>query len=157
MHHISIFVQALAPKLNASPLWAFISILVTLTMPTLNEHAIVNTSGCHTPAQSSDIHPCQKSTSYKVRVEFSNPIHTVRVRSGPPIPNNDRFIAKPSSHHVHVSLWVTPPTSPCPTISADAEPVHKYSVQYDVSKSALYSLKCFNSWGMVVHSCFWYC
>ena len=43
---------------------------------------------------------------------------------GPPSANHGLFNAKPSSHHVHVTLQVTPPTSPCPTLSAHAEPVH---------------------------------
>ena len=48
--------------------------------------------------------------------------------------------AKPSSHHVHVTLWVTLPTSPCPTLSADTEPASVsmqtvFSAQSDVIKS----------------------
>ena len=40
------------------------------------------------------------------------------------IGNHGALTAKLSSHHMHVTLWVTPPTSPCPTLSADAEPAH---------------------------------
>ena len=56
-------------------------------------------------------------TLYKVRVVFCKPVHAVRVRGGPHNLNHDSFTAKPSSHHVHVTLEVTPPTSPCPTLS----------------------------------------
>ena len=59
-------------------------------------------------------------------------------------PSHYSFIAKPSSHHMHVTLWVTPPTSPCPTLSADAEPGGKhmettFAVQCDVTKISLIS------------------
>ena len=56
-----------------------------------------------------------------MRVAFSMPIHAARARIGPHGPNHGTLIAKPSNHHVHVTLWVTPPTSSCPTLSADAE------------------------------------
>ena len=39
--------------------------------------------------------------------------------------NHGLFKAKSSSHHVHVTLWVTAPTSSCPTLSAVAEPARK--------------------------------
>ena len=52
----------------------------------------------------------------------SKPAHAARARIGPHSANHDTLTAKPSSHHVHVTLWVTPPTSPCPTLSANAEP-----------------------------------
>ena len=50
--------------------------------------------------------------------------------------------AMPSSQHVQVTLRVTPPHSSCPTLSADAEPMHKhtetiFSAQCDVTKSVL--------------------
>ena len=104
---------------------------MTLTMPT-HDHAMVSTIGCHTQAQSPSSLPCQKSTPYMVRVVLSQPVHVVRLRDGPSGPNHGPSTAKPSSHHVHVTLWVTPPTSFCPTLSADAEPVRKC----DVTKSA---------------------
>ena len=47
------------------------------------------------------------------------------LRIGPLGANHGSFTAKPSSHHVHSTLPVTPPTSPCPTLSADAETAHK--------------------------------
>ena len=49
------------------------------------------------------------------------PVHAVRARGGLPGANHALFKAKPSSYHVHSTLQVTPPTSPCPTLSADAE------------------------------------
>ena len=56
--------------------------------------------------------------------------------------NHGLFKAKPSSHHVHSTLPMTPPTSLCPTLSADTEPAHKrtetiFSAQCDVAKSVL--------------------
>ena len=48
----------------------------------------------------------RKPTLYKVRVVFSKPVHVVRSEGGPPSANHGPFKAKPSSHHVHVTLWV---------------------------------------------------
>ena len=62
-----------------------------------------------------------------VRVAFSKPSHAARVRIGLPGANHDPFTAKPSSCHVHVTLRVTPPISPCPTLSADAEPACQHA------------------------------
>ena len=71
-------------------------------------------------------HPTgQKPALCKVRVVFSKPVHAVRLWGCPPGTNHGLFKAKPSSHHVHSTLPVTPPTSPCPTLSADAEPARK--------------------------------
>ena len=56
-----------------------------------------------------------------VRVAFSKLTHATKPRVGPPGANHGPFTAKPSSCHVHSTLWVTPPTSPCPTLSADTE------------------------------------
>ena len=139
-HLLSISVQALTPRLHPCPLLALISSLVTLTTPTHNEHAIVSTVGCHTPAQSPiSSFSCQKPALCKVRVVFSKLVYAVRAWGGPPgtVTNHGLFKAKPSSHHVHSILQVTPPTSPCPTspcptLSADAEPARKC----DVTKSA---------------------
>jgi len=73
----------------------------------------------------------------------SKPVHAVRVGGGPPGTNHCLFKDKPSSHHVNVTLCDLS-TSPCPTLSADAEPAHKRqrlsflcSAQCDVTKSAL--------------------
>ena len=38
--------------------------------------------------------------------------------------NHGPITAKPSSCFVHSTQWLAPPTSPCPTLSADTEPVH---------------------------------
>ena len=86
---------------------------------------IVSTIGCHTPAQRPSSLSGQKPALCKVRVEFSKPVHAVRAWGGPPGTNHGLFKAKPSSHHVHSTLPVTPPTSPCPTLSTDAEPARK--------------------------------
>ena len=56
---------------------------------------------------------------------FSKPAHVARPRIGPPGANHGPFTTKPSSCHVHSTLQVTPPTSPCPILSADAEPARK--------------------------------
>ena len=56
------------------------------------------------------------------RVVFCDPVHALGLRGGPPGPNHGPFTAKPSDHHLHSTLLVTPPTSPCPTLSADTEP-----------------------------------
>ena len=85
---------------------------------------MVSTINCHTPAQRQSSLSCQKQTLYKVRAVFSKAVHAVRVKGGPLGPSHGPFTAKPSSH-VHSNLWVTPPTSPCPTLSPDAEPACK--------------------------------
>ena len=81
---------------------------------------------------------------------FSKPVHAARAGIGPPGPNHGTLTAKPSSHRVHDTLRMTPPTSPCPTLSADTEPARvarrdylfcMRSAQYDVTKSALQGLK----------------
>ena len=75
---------------------------------------MVSTLSCHTPAQGPSSLPCQKWTPYKVRVAFSKPVHAARARIGPHGPNHGTLTAKPSSHHVLVTVWVTPPMSSCP-------------------------------------------
>ena len=64
---------------------------------------------------------------YRVRVTFSKPVHVARVRIGPLGANHGLFTTKPSSCHVHSTLWVTTPPSPCPTLFADVEPVRKHT------------------------------
>ena len=81
--------------------------------------------GCHTAAQRPSSLSCQKPALCKVRVVFSKPVYAVRAWDCPPGTNHGLFKAKPSSHHVHSILPVTPPISPCPTLSADAEPARK--------------------------------
>ena len=104
------FSQALTLKPNPSPLPALISRLVTLTTP--NKHAIVSTVGCHTPIQSLPV--VLVSLSMEPGWEVAYPVPTM----GP-------FTAKLRSHHVHVTLQVISPTSPCPTLSVHAEPACK--------------------------------
>ena len=115
-HLISIPVQALTPKLHPCPLPALISSLVTLTTLLINEHVIVSTINCYTPAQNPSSLSCQKPALCKVRAVFSKPVHAVSAWAGSLGTNHDLFKAKPSSHHVHSTLWMTPPTSPCPTL-----------------------------------------
>ena len=50
----------------------------------------------------------------RARVTFSKSAHTARVRIGPPGTNHGPFTAKPSSCHVHRTLWVTQPHSAVP-------------------------------------------
>jgi len=45
------------------------------------------------------------------------------MRSGLPSSNQGLFLAKPRHGHVVGSLWVHPPSSPCPTFSANIEPI----------------------------------
>ena len=77
------------------------------------------------PTQRPSSLSCKIPALCKVRVVFSKPVHAVRPWGGPPGANHGLFKAKTSSHHVHSTLSVTPPTSPCPTLSADAESARK--------------------------------
>ena len=43
---------------------------------------------------------------------ISKPVHAARARIAPPSPNHGPFTAKPSSHRVHSTLWVTQPPLP---------------------------------------------
>ena len=61
--------------------------------------------------------PSRNKSPYKVRVVFSKPDYAARARIGHLGANCGPFTAKPSSYHVHRTLWVTPPISPCPTRS----------------------------------------
>ena len=60
-----------------------------------------------------------------------------------PSHNQGALTAKPTSHHMHVTLRVTPPTSTHPTLSrtqnlrANVQKSFLRSAQYDVTKSAL--------------------
>ena len=59
--------------------------------------------------------------THKVRAVFSKPICANKARIGPPSANQGISIDSHNSQHVQVTLWVTQPTFPCPTLSADAE------------------------------------
>ena len=56
---------------------------------------------------------------------FSKPICANKARIGPPSANQGISTDSHNSNHVQVTLQVTPPTSPCPTLSADTESAHK--------------------------------
>ena len=102
-----------------------------------------------TPAKSPNSLPCQISTPYKMRV-FCKPVYEVRARGCPPSPNHDPFTTKSSTHHVHTTLRVTSPTSPCPTLTADAEPTHKHV-------ATIFSAQCavwYNQTCTIVHFSF---
>ena len=127
MHRISIFVQALTPKLNLSPLPALAAEADSWAWPRplINEHAIVGTLGCHTPAWSPSSLLCQKWTPTRWEPRFlSLSMQPGQELAHAPGPNHGILTAKPSSHHVHVTLRVTSPTFLCPTFSADTVPVH---------------------------------
>ena len=66
----------------------------------------------------------------------------VRMGDGPPGANHGLLKAKLSSHHVHSTLPVTPPTSPCPTLSADTEPARKRA-------ETIFSAQCANQKGLM--------
>ena len=53
---------------------------------------------------------------------FSKPIRAKEERNGPPSADQGLSTAKPRSSHAFCTLQVHPPTSPCPTLSAGAEP-----------------------------------
>jgi len=53
---------------------------------------------------------------------FSEPICAKEERNGPPSANQGLSTAKPRSSHAFCTLQVHPPTSPCPTVFAGAEP-----------------------------------
>ena len=72
------------------------------------------------PVQSPNHLHCQKWAPYKVRVAFSKPICATKARIGPSSANQNVSTASHISHHVHFTLWVTPPTFSSPTHSTDA-------------------------------------
>ena len=85
---------------------------------------LVSTISWLLPAQSPRSLPCQ-----------AKPVHAAKARITPPSSNHawPFFTAKPSSYYVLSTLWMTPPNSPCPTLSADAEPAHQRIVQLNVT------------------------
>ena len=131
-HHISISVQVLTPKLNPCPLPILISRLMTQWPCTLiNEHAMVSNIGFHTPESPSSL-PCQKPTPFKVKVVFSKPVHAVRGEVAHPVPP---WPFHWQAYHVHKTLGVTPSTSCCSNLSADAKPVCKRA-------ETIFSVRC---------------
>ena len=103
---------------------------------------MVSTIGCHTPAQSPNNLPCQKPVLCKVKIVFSKPVHAVRVGGGQPGTNCGPFKVKLSSHYVHVTLWVTPPTFLCHTLSTDTEPARKRTETIFSAQCAVSNQKC---------------
>ena len=105
---------------------------VTLTIPTLkraynSQHSFLpNISSVLKEPSLLGVNP------YKVRVVLSKLIHTARVKICRPGVIHGPSTAKPSSCHVHCTLRVIPPTSPCPTFSTDT---CKHSV-HDVARCA---------------------
>ena len=65
---------------------------------------------------------CQKWRPHKARRLFSKLIHAKEERNGPPSANQGLSTAKPRSSQAVCTLRVHPPTSPCPTLPAGAEP-----------------------------------
>ena len=60
---------------------------------------------------------------YKVRSLVSNSIDAKKDRNGPPSANQVTSKHQPRRGHAVCTLRVHPPTSPCPTLSAHAEPI----------------------------------
>ena len=127
MHHISIFHPSSDSKTEPKSISSIMNQTCDLKLlPLINEHAIYSRlSYIHLEPKQPSL---QEINPYKMRVVFCKPVHALRVKSGPPGPTHDSFTAKPGSHHVHVTLWVMPPPFLCPTLSADAEPMHKCAV-----------------------------
>ena len=69
-----------------------------------------------------------------------------RVRICPPSANHGPFTAKPSSCHVHSTLQVTPPTSPCPTLSATAEPARQHTEIIFCVECAVIKISTYYCW-----------
>ena len=86
-----------------------------------------------------------------MRIAFAKPVHAARARIDPHGPEHGTFTAKPTSHHVHVILRVTPLTSHCPVQKLRASMLRLCiffflrSAQDDATKSALQGLNGFNS------------
>ena len=59
---------------------------------------------------------------YKVRLLVSNSIYAKKDRNGPPSANQVASKDEPRRGHAVCTLRVHPPTSPCPALSAHAEP-----------------------------------
>ena len=78
---------------------------------------------------------------YKLRIVFSMPVIAAGARIGPPGPNHGALTAKPSNHHVHVTLLVTPPTQNHVCSAQGLYFLH--SVQYDVTKKCTVGFKGF--------------
>jgi len=60
-----------------------------------------------------------------MRSLVSNPIYAKKDRNGPPSANQVISSGKPRCGHAVYTLWVNPPTSPYPALSAEAEAISK--------------------------------
>ena len=67
----------------------------------------------------------QKWSPYKVKVPFSTPVCTRKQKDGPSSADQSHSIASCNSRHAQSAKAVHLPTSPCPTLSASAEPIFK--------------------------------
>ena len=81
--------------------WSFMCSCVSFAW-----HSVVTCSELKQPFLP-EMNPLQGESS------VSKPVHAAKARVGPLGAKNGAFAAKPSSHHAHVTLWMTPPTSPC--------------------------------------------
>ena len=52
-------------------------------------------------------------------------VGATKAKIGPPNANQAISNTYHNSHHVHITLRVTPPTSPCSTFSVYTEPMHR--------------------------------
>ena len=90
---------------------------------------------------------------YKVRSLVSNSIYAKKDRNGPSSANQVASTHEPRHSHAVCTLWVHPPTSPYPTLSAKAEPISKghYRKWHHEAKSlvmdiSIMGLKSFKRW-----------
>ena len=61
---------------------------------------------------------------YKARLLLSNSIYAKLDGNGPPSANQDLSTTESRHGHAVCTLRVHPPTSPCPALSAVAEPIY---------------------------------
>ena len=99
---------------------------MTLTTPTHYERSIVwALRPGNAPPDRKLPEKKQKWSPYKVKGPFSVLVCTRRWRSGTPSADQAISIASCNSRHALSARAVHPPTSPCPTLSASAEPIFK--------------------------------
>ena len=112
--------------------------------PLSNELAIVTALGQWSPYRARKEPHCQKWRPYMAR----RPVRAHEERNGPPRDDQGLSIAKPRSSHVTWAQDWNPPTSPCPTLSAGAEPKslghcrkwhHKLKVVWRIYASIAYN------------------
>ena len=61
--------------------------------------------------------------AYKPRQLLSDPIYAKNDGNGPPSVDQDLSTVEPRHGHAVGTLWMHPPTFPCPALSAVAEPI----------------------------------